>query len=156
MRYLKRALKYFFVLIVILLAINLLIGDSIFLELSIVDALKAMASSERHIKLFAVIVILSALYPLFGYVKRRVVGSVDENRDQIIAAFDSVGFHLVREEDGVLYFRASNVVHRALLIFEDEIKVWQSGDEIVLDGIRRGVARVNYRIDMYITNSKYD
>ena len=39
---------------------------------------------------------------------------------------------------------------------EDEIKVSQYGQWIVLDGIRRGVARVQYRLDSYIHMTRND
>ena len=43
-----------------------------------------------------------------------------------------------------------------MLLGEDEIKVSQYGQWIVLDGIRRGVARVQYRLDSYIHMTRND
>ena len=38
-------------------------------------------------------------------------------------------------------FRARGALHRLLLLFEDEILVSQYGQWILVEGIRRGVAR---------------
>lgn len=43
-----------------------------------------------------------------------------------------------------------------MLLGEDEIKVSQYGQWIQIDGIRRGVAGVEYRLDSYIQMSKHD
>ena len=43
-----------------------------------------------------------------------------------------------------------------VLLGEDEIRVSQYGQWIVLDGIRRGVARVQYRLDSYIHMTRND
>lgn len=41
-------------------------------------------------------------------------------------------------------------MQKLLLLWEDEIRVSQYGQWIELDGIRRGVARVQYRLDSYL------
>ena len=104
----------------------------------------------------AVIVLLAAFYPRFGFIVRRVEGDVEEHREQIVNAFRSAGFELRREEDDALFFRAKGPLHRLLLLGEDEIKVSQYGQWIELEGIRRGVARVIYRLDSHIRMARYD
>ena len=106
--------------------------------------------------LFTAIVVLAALYPRFGFVERKVEGDVEENRQQIVNAFRSSGFSLRSEEDGVMVFRADTILQKLMLLGEDEIKVSQYGQWIVLDGIRRGVARVQYRLDSYIHMTRND
>lgn len=104
----------------------------------------------------AVIVVLAALYPKFGFIVRKVEGDVQQNREQILNAFRSAGFDLVREADEALFFRAKSPLYKLLLLGEDEIKVSQYGQWILIDGIRRGVARVEYRLDSYIRMRQYD
>ena len=99
---------------------------------------------------------LAAVYPRFGFVVRRVEGDIEENREQILNAFRSAGFSLRSEEDGAMTFRADNFGQKLMLLGEDEIKVSQYGQWIVLDGIRRGVARVQYRLDSYIHMTRND
>ena len=104
----------------------------------------------------AVIVLLAAFYPKFGFVQRKVEGDVGENREQIVNAFKSAGFSLRTDEDAVMTFRADGLLRKLTLLGEDEIKVSQYGQWILLDGIRRGVARAGYKLDSYIQMAKHD
>ena len=130
-KYIVRSLKYFFALCVLciaLMGLMLMTGTS---ALSLDDTLYVMLHTDRYLMLFAAIVALAAVYPRFGFVVRRV-------------------------EDGVMTFRADNFGQKLMLLGEDEIKVSQYGQWIVLDGIRRGVARVQYRLDSYIHMTRND
>ena len=148
-KYIVRSLKYFFALCVLciaLMGLMLMTGTS---ALSLDDTLYVMLHTDRYLMLFAAIVALAAVYPRFGFVVRRVEGDIEENREQILNAFRS-------DEDGVMTFRADNFGQKLMLLGEDEIKVSQYGQWIVLDGIRRGVARVQYRLDSYIHMTRND
>ena len=156
MKYFVRSLKYFCalcVLCIVLMGLMLMTGTS---ALSLDDTLYAMFHTDRYLMLFTAIVVLAALYPRFGFVERKVEGDVEENRQQIVNAFRSSGFSLRSEEDGVMVFRADTILQKLMLLGEDEIKVSQYGQWIVLDGIRRGVARVQYRLDSYIHMTRND
>lgn len=155
-KYIIRSLKYFCalcVLCIVLMGLMLMTGTS---ALSLDDTLYAMFHTDRYVMLFTAIVVLAAVYPKFGFVGRKVEGDMEENREQIVNAFRSSGFSLRSEEDGVMTFRADNFVQKLMLLGEDEIKVSQYGQWIVLDGIRRGVARVQYRLDSYIQMTRND
>ena len=139
-KYIVRSLKYFFALCVLciaLMGLMLMTGTS---ALSLDDTLYVMLHTDRYLMLFAAIVALAAVYPRFGFVVRRVKGDIEENREQILNAT----------------FRADNFGQKLMLLGEDEIKVSQYGQWIVLDGIRRGVARVQYRLDSYIHMTRND
>ena len=145
-KYIVRSLKYFFALCVLciaLMGLMLMTGTS---ALSLDDTLYVMLHTDRYLMLFAAIVALAAVYP----------SDIEENREQILNAFRSAGFSLRSDEDGVMTFRADNFGQKLMLLGEDEIKVSQYGQWIVLDGIRRGVARVQYRLDSYIHMTRND
>ena len=155
-KYIVRSLKYFFALCVLciaLMGLMLMTGTS---ALARDDTRDVMLHTDRYLMLFAAIVALAAVYPRFGFVVRRVEGDIEENREQILNAFRSAGFSLRGEEDGVMTFRADGPLRKLMLLGEDEIKVSQYGQWIQIDGIRRGVARVEYRLDSYIQMSKHD
>ena len=156
MKYFIRSLKYFVALCVLCAAIMALNRLSGFATLTLEETFYVMFHTSRYATLFAAIVVLAALYPKFGFVVRKVEGDVEENREQIINAFKSAGFSLRGEEDGVMTFRADGPLRKLMLLGEDEIKVSQYGQWIQIDGIRRGVARVEYRLDSYIQMSKHD
>ena len=155
-RYLIRSLKYFAALCVLCMAIMALNLTTGMASLSLEETLYVMFHTPRGLLLPAVIVLLAAFYPRFGFIVRRVEGDVEEHREQIVNAFRSAGFELRREEDDALFFRAKGPLHRLLLLGEDEIKVSQYGQWIELEGIRRGVARVIYRLDSHIRMARYD
>lgn len=154
MKYFVRSLKYFFALCVLFIALTgLMIGTS---ALSLEGVLYEMFHTDRYLRVMLVIIALAAAYPRFGFVVRKVEGDIEENREQIINAFRSAGFSLRSDENGVMTFRADSFGQKLLLLGEDEIKVSQYGQWIVLDGIRRGVARVQYRLDSYIHMTRND
>ena len=149
MKYFIRSLKYFVALCVLCAAIMALNRLSGFATLTLEETFYVMFHTTRGMMLPAVIVLLAAFYPKFG-------GDVGENREQIVNAFKSAGFSLRTDEDGVMTFRADGLLRKLTLLGEDEIKVSQYGQWILLDGIRRGVARAGYKLDSYIQMTKHD
>lgn len=150
MKYLIRSLKYFValcVLCVVLMALMILTGSS---NLTAEETLYLMFHSDRFVLLGVAMVVLAAAYPRFGFITRRVEGDVEQHRTQINNALHTAGFRLVKEEDGVLYFRGDGLLKRLSLLFEDEISVRQYGQWIEIEGIRRGVAKAWYLLDSYI------
>ena len=148
-KYLIRSVKYFValcVLLVAIMALNRAMGSTLTMR----ETFYVMFHTTRGLLLPVVVVVLALCYPRFGFIVRRVEGDTEHDREQIVNAFRSVGFSLRREEEGTLFFRADGFVQKLLLLWEDEIRVSQYGQWIELDGIRRGVARVQYRLDSYL------
>lgn len=148
-KYLIRSAKYFValcVLLVAIMALNRAMGST----LTIRETFYVMFHTTRGLLLPVVVVVLALCYPRFGFIVRRVEGDTELDREQIVNAFRSAGFSLRREEEGTLFFRADGFVQKLLQLWEDEIRVSQYGQWIELDGIRRGVARVQYRLDSYL------
>ena len=154
MTYFIRSVKYFVALCVLciaLMALMLATGTS---ALSFDDTIHVMFHTTRYLTLFAAIVVLAALYPRFGFIVRKIEGDTVRHRQQIVNAFGSAGFSLESEADGKMIFRADGIPHRLTLLFEDRIEVSQYGQWILVDGIRRGVAKVVYRLDSYIQTAE--
>ena len=150
MKYAIRSAKYFLVLCVLCAALMVLNRALGWATLTPGETFYVMFHTPRGVLLPAMIVLLAAFYPRFGFVVRKVEGDVVRNREQIVNAFLSAGFSLHDEHEDEMTFRAKGFVHRLMLLWEDEIRVTQQDDRIVLDGIRRGVARVQYRLESYI------
>ncbi len=148
--YLIRSVKYFCALCVlcaILMAAMLATGTS---QLTAEETLHLLFHSDRFVLLGVAIVVLSATYPRFGFVRRRVEGDLVRHRTQIETAFRQAGLRLVSATDDELRFRGDGFVRRASLLFEDEVRVTQYGQWIEIDGIRRVVVRVAYRLEGYV------
>lgn len=142
-----RAVKYFAAFCVIYLAVVWLsVSTMNGYEQSVWDYVWATLQTTRGQLLVVAVVVLSAFYPRFGFITRRVEWDMEDERDQIIATFALAGFSLREEGDGRMVFRADNMLYRLVMLFEDEITVVQYGQWIDITGIRRGVAKVVYRM----------
>ena len=142
-----RAVKYFAAFCVIYLAVVWLsVSTMNGYEQSVWDYVWATLQTTRGQLLVVAVVVLSAFYPRFGFITRRVEWDMEDERDQIIAMFALAGFSLREEGDGRMVFRADNMLDRLVMLFEDEITVVQYGQWIDITGIRRGVAKVVYRM----------
>lgn len=142
-----RAVKYFAAFCVIYLAVVWLsVSTMNGYDQSVWDYVWATLQTTRGQLLVVAVVVLSAFYPRFGFITRRVEWDMEDERDQIIATFALAGFSLREEGDGRMVFRADNMLDRLVMLFEDEITVVQYGQWIDITGIRRGVAKVVYRM----------
>lgn len=156
MKYFIRSAKYFIALCVLCTVLMTLMIMTRTSATTLDQTIYLMFNTDRYVMLFFAIVVLAIVYPRFGFIKRRVEGDVVRNREQIINAFRAAGFSLRGEENGVMSFRADGFLQKLMLLWEDEIFVSQEGAAILIDGIRRGVARVEYRLDSYIEMTKND
>ncbi len=153
MKHLIRSIKYLVLMVTILVVVALFMRFNGSIELTPSEQFAIFMANNGALKL-AFFVLLAATYPLFGFVKRAVQGDITENRDQIIVAMETSGFTLREERDGVMIFRANTILRRIAFLFEDRIEVRQVGDNIQVDGIRKGVVYAVYCLDGFIKNSK--
>ena len=147
MKYLIRAVKYFLAFCVLYVGVVYLsIMTSKGMELSVWQYIVAAFATTKGKMLGAAVVVLSALYPRMGFMTRRVECDMQEERDYLLQMFAVAGFSLKEESEGRMVFRADNILSRLVMLFEDEITVEQYGQWIDITGIRRGVAKVVYRM----------
>lgn len=152
MKYVVRAVKYFIFFGVLYWALVWVMSD--FDVAMAWQMLVLNLKSENGIWLVAMMVALSLAYPFFGFMKRREVAYLVEDKDVVIDAFKKVGYVLKEERDGVLVFVAQSTIKKALLLFEDEITVEQNGQWILIKGIRRMVARVAYYLQVLLERKR--
>ena len=114
--------------------------------------LAELFGSQRGRLMLAVIVVVAAFYPKFGFARRTVAADFTGDRELILSTFRANGFSLVREQDGTMVFRASSPLKRALLLWEDRIAVTDAGGSVVLDGIRKEVVKAEFRLRSHIEN----
>ena len=148
MRYLIRAVKYFFAFCVLYVGVVWLsILTQKGMDISVWDSISATMATERGRMLALAVVALSAAYPFFGFVKRSVKWNMATDADRLVEIFAAAGFALKEQGEGKMIFKANNILDRLVMLFEDEIVVEQQGEQLTLDGIRRGVAKVIYRLN---------
>lgn len=147
--YLLHSLKYFIKLVVLMALIYLLMYFTNTLSLSI----EALLGQQGFILLVA-ITVLSLVYPSLGFVKRNIVADIVVDKEDIIKAFMVSGYTLDKEENGVMTFHLSSMFKRALSLFDDKITLYQEGNQIVLEGARKGVVQVEFRVGNYTRNKQ--
>ncbi|MBO7342865.1 MAG: hypothetical protein J6U45_02345 [Alistipes sp.] len=146
MRYLIRAVKYLLAFCVIYLAVVWLSLKTMRgMDVSVMDYVLATLHTTKGQLLLAAVVVLSAFYPRFGFMTRRVECDMAEERDSLLANMALAGYTLREESEGRMVFRATSILDRIVMLFEDEIVVEQYAQWINITGIRRGVAKVMYR-----------
>ena len=147
MRYLVRSAKYFAAFCVLYVAIVWIsVKTTTGMDVSVWDYIVATFATTRGKMLGLAVVVLSALYPRMGFMTRQVQCDMAEEHDYILAIFAAAGFSLKSESEGRMVFKADNILSRVVMLFEDEITVEQNGPMLDITGIRRGVAKVVYRM----------
>lgn len=154
MRYAIRSIKYLAALAIIYFGVMGAVYLSGYLSVTPLEALSMTIDSEDGLLKLSFLVILAAVQPLFGYIKREVEGDIDENFEQIVAALEASGFRLKGRADGELHFVANTIIKKIAFLFEDRVLIKQSGSKIEISGVRRGVAYAAYALDGFITNSR--
>ncbi len=152
MKYLRRAMKYLLLLVVVMVVAIFFINSGS-MPLTFSERVSIFMANNGLEKII-MFVALAALYPLFGYVKRDIKGDVVVHRGQIIVAMERNGFSLKEDGDGKMIFGANTILRRAAFLFEDEIVVEQQGESIHIEGVRRGVVYVAYRLEGFVKNSE--
>ena len=154
-KYLLRSLKYFLTLCVLLVALIWIKIKYESLPVTYLQMVEIYFSQWNGWAMAATMILLSATYPLFGFVRRVVSADITADRQQIEAAMATVGLELCSATDTCLTFRATGL-QRLTLLFEDEVTVTVSGEGVVISGHRRTVVRAVIRLDGYLTNKRRD
>lgn len=154
-KYLLRSLKYFLTLCVLLVALIWIKIKYENLPVTYLQMLEIYFSQWNGWAMAATIVLLSATYPLFGFVRRSVSADITADRQQIEAAMATTGLVLKSADDNCLVFRATGL-QRLTLLFEDEVTVCQQDGELILSGHRRTVVRATIRLEGYLVNKRRD
>ena len=149
MRNILKSVKYFVAFCVLYVALVWIAtkSSSAGMDINVWDSIVATMQSQRGWMLMAAVVLLSAFYPRFGFMTRKVEGDMVDDKEQIVKAFELSGFKLLAESEDELKFRGDNVLKRAMMLFEDEITVSQHAQWVIISGNRRGVAKVAYRLE---------
>lgn len=155
-QYIRRSVGYLIKLVALVAVLYLLMYVTGSTRVSADALLREMFSSQRGVLLAAALVVLAALYPYFGYVKRSLRADLGTNRSDIIEAMHKSGYILSPGsiDDSVrLVFRADSFFKRLLMSFEDAITVTAADDgSVTIEGPRKTVVPVQFRIDTSLNN----
>ncbi len=151
MKYFLRAFKYLLSLCVLYFAVIYAMYAFGLSALAPEQTLVILVGSSRGLIMIIAVLALSFSYPVFGFMKQEVSGDIVKNRDEIIASFSSNGFVLKSNKDGEMVFGSDNLIKKITFLFEDKITVAQVGDKLVIEGIRRAMPYIIYRLEREIS-----
>jgi hypothetical protein len=146
-RYSIRAAKYF---VYLLILFALLFGLLLLTRYTSWQTFAALTQSGRIWLLAAAFVVLPTLYPLFGYVAREMSLDYDKRRELIERVLAMNGYRIVSETPDSLICRAAAGMKRAALMFEDRIVIRRDGRGVRIEGPRKEVVRIEYRINTFL------
>ena len=152
-RYLIRSLKYLVQLLVLLAVLFVAMALTRTSRVAPGELFEAVFMTRRGVMLLAAIVLLAAFYPRFGFVHRTVAG-IDWacDRAKIVELFALCGYEPVSEEPDRVVFRASTPLRKLTSMGEDAIVLTPGEGEIVFEGLRKEVVRIEFRIRSYMNN----
>lgn len=158
MRYLIRSVKYLLLLCALYVALvwaMYLIGAEPQIDPWL--QIEAHLASTQGQRMMIVFVALAALYPRFGFMRKRIENyTTERDEERLHNAMIAYGYSLVGERDGIKTFRAKGFVKRLTLLGEDTIEVEAKDGGLEIRGIRRMVARIAYQLEAYIHNSRFE
>lgn len=147
MKYLVRAIKYFFKLLVILALILVILVALKFVE---ADITKMFVNGYDSLwQIAALMALFAAIYPRFGYVTRTipVPGSPEETLPVLKKAMDARGYVLQKQDGESRVFVKRSKLDRILKMYEDTITVTPAITGYELEGAGRDVARAAATIE---------
>lgn len=147
--YLIRSLKYLLWLVILFVAIFTIMSLT---GTSREGALSEIFTTRRGVMMLCMIVVLALLYPRFGFTRRDVRANMPADRDTLIETFRESGFALRDETPGRMVFRAATGFKRLMLLWEDTITVESDDKYIALEGIRKEVVRLEFRLKPRLGN----
>jgi uncharacterized membrane protein YciS (DUF1049 family) len=138
----------FFVLVVLVFVLSFVLGNS---SNNPITFRKLLAGTDLS-KFVIFGVVFGVVYPLFGYVKRKVYINhpLDEEKEEVIRLFTDVRFELSSDEEKKLIFRPKSAVTRFMRLYEDRVEVDYSDNPVVLSGLRRDVDRLARRVQQLV------
>jgi hypothetical protein len=153
MKYIVRAVKYFFyicVFVTIILLIMVLLG------VVSSDVNVMFKEGWRSIgKIAIVFAAISAIYPLFGYRKllAGVLGELDGLRDDLVKCMEERGYRLESEDGDTMTFRSRSALNRIFRVWEDRITITKTLGGFEVEGLSRDIARIVPALEFRFRNS---
>ena len=139
MKYLIRSIKYFFYFAFLfgaIIAALVLIGA---VEGDINEILEGGYASLWKIAIFFAIV--AAVYPKFGFVRRKLDTSAEWEsvKEEAVSYFEGKNFKTESETPDTVSFRRRNVMERMTKMGEDRITLVRTDEGFFLEGLRKDV-----------------
>lgn len=146
-KYIVRAVKYFFYFSIIMTLILTALVCAGIVEGSIETMFKDGYRSLVQIAIMFGCV--AAVYPIFGFVRKdaSIAGEYQSIRGTIVEFMEEHGYVLEKEEDENLSFRSRSIVKRILRMYEDRITLTRNLGGYEVEGLRKDTIRLIYGLE---------
>ena len=142
MRYIIRAIKYFFYFAIIFAAI---VGILMFSGIVQGDIDNIFRGGWDAIwKIMGIFVIIAAIYPQVAFINRRIdIEDTSFMESKLQAFLENRGYILVKkDEQGRLIFRAAKFGKKFQRMMEDQLTVTLLEDGLIMEGMRKDVMKL--------------
>lgn len=148
MKYIIRAVKYFFYFFILL---AIMLGILILAHVTDAHNIETLFK-EGYTSLLKIAIMfgcISAIYPIFGFQKKEAIvpGEYREIRTDVIEFMESRGYRLESEQDQNLTFRYRSPVNRLFRMYEDRITMTRRISGFDVEGLRKDVVRIVYGLE---------
>lgn len=148
--YWRRAVKYLVRLLVLVFLLIVLMVVTGMARTGADGNLADVFLTPKALLLLGIIVLWSLTYPKLGFIRKPLKIDFMTNKEQISKIFAENGFVLVEQNDNVLVFRMPSKLRRVLALGEDRIVVSAADEGIEMEGLRKEVARIEFRLQPFL------
>lgn len=148
--YWRRAVKYMVRLLVLVFALIAVMVATGMTRTGADGNLADVFMTPKALLLFAIIVLWSLVYPKLGFIRQPLKMDFNAGKEQIQKVFSDNGFVLVEQKDNEMIFRMSSPLRRTLALWEDRIVVSATDGGIEMEGMRKEVARIEFRLQPFL------
>ena len=148
--YWRRAVKYMVRLLVLVFALIAVMVATGMARTGADGNLADVFMTPKALLLFAIIVLWSLVYPKLGFIRQPLKMDFNAGKEQIQKVFSDNGFVLVEQKDNERIFRMSSPLRRTLALWEDRIVVSATDGGIEMEGMRKEVARIEFRLQPFL------
>ncbi len=143
--YLLRAVKYLIMVTILFVVVFTVMNITGYSEIT-PEMFGAFAASSQAQMMLALLLVLVALHPIIGYVKRPFNIDYAANRNQIVGVFAANGYKVESESNNSVTFRASGMFRRATMMGEDAITLDLTSFPHIIEGNRKMVVKICFRL----------
>ena len=148
--YWRRAVKYMVRPLVVVFALIAVMVATGMARTGADGNLADVFMTPKALLLFAIIVLWSLVYPKLGFIRQPLKMDFNAGKEQIQKVFSDNGFVLVEQKDNEMIFRMSSPLRRTLALWEDRIVVSATDGGIEMEGMRKEVARIEFRLQPFL------
>jgi tryptophan-rich sensory protein len=109
-----------------------------------------------ELQLIVFFVVISLIYPFFGFAKKRVYlnNGFENDREKILDIFTNSKYTVASETREFIVFKHKSPFLRLMRMFEDKITLHISDNPIILEGLRKDIYKLARTIEWHVRDDR--